>query len=261
MKVEDGFKLDGKVAVVTGASRGIGKEIAMTYAEAGAKVVLVSRDQEALNSVAQEIQDNDGIALPVATHVGKSEDITNLVSKIENEFGGVDILVNNAGTNPHFGPILTADEGMWLKTLDTNLIAYFRMVKALVPLMLKRGGGSIINMSSSAGKRAQPGMGVYCVSKAGVLMLTEVLASELGNQKIRVNALAPGFIKTKFSKALWSNEAINNKIVKATPLNRIAETNEVAGIALYLASDASSFTTGSTFVIDGGLLASSGISL
>jgi NAD(P)-dependent dehydrogenase (short-subunit alcohol dehydrogenase family) len=164
----------------------------------------------------------------------------------------VDILVNNAATNPHFGPILTAEESHWEKILDINVKGYFRMVKACVPAMQKRGGGKIINVASIAGRVPLPGMGVYSVSKAAVLMLTEALAVELAPLNIQVNAIAPGLVKTRFSAALWKNPQIYEAVTKAIPQRRMAEPEDIAGIALYLASPASSFTTGATIVVDGG---------
>jgi len=255
------FDLQEKVAIITGASRGIGKAIALEYVASGAKVVLVSRAQETLDEVKQEIEELGGEALAIATHMGELDQIEKMVNQVIETYGKIDIIVNNAGTNPHFGPILTAEESHWEKTFDINVMGYFRLVKAVAPHMINNGGGKIINMSSVAGKRPQPGMGVYCVSKAGVIMLTETLAVELAGKNIQVNCIAPGFIKTKFSKVLWTTEHINKAITGVTPLGRIASPEEVTGIAVYLASDASSFTTGSTFVVDGGLLVNAGIDL
>ena len=246
------FDLTGKVALITGGSRGIGQAIAETYAAAGAKVVLSSRKQEGLDAVATIIRENGGDALPIAAHTGSDEAINAVVEQATAEYGGIDIVVNNAATNPHFGPIVTAEDSHWDKILDVNVKGYFRTVKACVPSMKARGGGKVINIASIAGLEPQPSMGIYCVSKAAVLMMTEVLAAELAADNIQVNAIAPGFIKTKFSSALWQNEQIYNSIVQAVPQKRMAETHELTGIALYLASEASSFTTGSTFLIDGG---------
>ena len=249
------FDLTGKVAIVTGASRGIGYEIAKAFAGAGAKVVLASRKEPELDAAAFRIvRETGGELLVAATHTGDSEAVNALVANTISIFGGVDILVNNAATNPHFGPIMTAEESHWAKIIDVNVVGYFRMVKACVPSMAARGGGSVINMASVAGKTPLENMGVYCVSKAAVLMLTEVLAGELAAQQIRVNAVAPGFVKTKFSAALWQSQQIYDAVVQAIPQRRMAEPSELAGIALYLASDASSFTTGATFVVDGGQL-------
>ena len=168
-------------------------------------------------------------------------------------------MVNNAATNPHFGPILTAEESHWDKILDVNVKGYFRVAKACAASMQARGGGKIINIASVAGKTPQPGMGIYCISKSAVLMMTEVLAVELAEANIQVNAIAPGFIKTKFSAAIWSNPQINDAVMKVIPQQRMAEPSELTGIALYLASGTSSFTTGATFLIDGGQNVSSGV--
>ncbi|MCH8126971.1 glucose 1-dehydrogenase [candidate division KSB1 bacterium] len=248
------FDLTGKVALVTGASRGIGEAIASTYAAAGAKVVITSRKQENLDVVADKIRSDGGNVLAIAAHTGDSAAIQELMKRVNEEFGGVDILVNNAATNPHFGPILTSEETAWDKTFDINLKGYFRMAKACVESMKNRGGGKIINMSSVAGKKPQPGMGVYCLTKAAVIMLTEILAVELASDNIQVNAIAPGFIKTRFSQAIWDNEKFSEQVTKSIPQKRFATVEELLGIALYLASDASSYTTGSTFVVDGGML-------
>ena len=246
------FDLTGKVAIVTGASRGIGAAIAVALAEAGASVVVSSRKQESVEAVARQIRSSGGEALAVAAHTGDAAAVEALVHAASEAYGGVDILVNNAATNPHFGPVLTAVESHWDKTFDVNVKGYLRMVKACVPSMQARGGGKVINMASIAGKIPQPGMGVYCVSKAGVIMLAEVLAAELAPFNIQVNAIAPGFVKTKFSAAIWSNEAMNAAVLAGIPQQRMAEPEEIAGIALYLASPASSFTTGATILVDGG---------
>lgn len=253
------FDLTGKVALITGASRGIGQAIAEAYAAAGARVVLASRKQDGLDEVADIIRGKGGEALPIAAHTGSDEAVQALVAQATAAYGGIDIVVNNAATNPHFGPLLTAVESHWDKILDVNVKGYFRVAKACAASMEARGGGKIINMASIAGKKPQPGMGIYCVSKAAVLMLTEVLAVELAEANIQVNAIAPGFIKTQFSQAIWANEAINEMVMKTIPQRRMAEPEELTGIALYLASEASSFTTGTTFLIDGGQFVSSGI--
>ncbi len=248
------FLLQDKVALITGASRGIGQAIAETFASVGAKVVLASRKQTGLDQVAEGIIASGGTALPLACHTGDNEAVAELVQKSISAFGGIDIVVNNAATNPHFGPILTADEGQWAKILDTNLIGYFRMAKACIESMRSRGGGKIINVASVAGMTPLPGMGVYCVSKAGVLMLTEVLAAELAQENIQVNAIAPGFVKTRFSTAIWDNPQIYQAALRAIPQNRFAEPHEITGAALFLASNESSYITGETIVVDGGQL-------
>jgi NAD(P)-dependent dehydrogenase (short-subunit alcohol dehydrogenase family) len=255
----DDLDLSGRVALVTGASRGIGRAIAEAYATAGASVVLSSRTQEDLEAVAEAIEARGGTALPVAAHTGQLDTIDALVEATHDAFGGVDILVNNAATNPHFGPILSADESHFTKTFDTNVTGYWRMARACVPTMKERGGGKVINLASVAGEKPMPGMGVYSVSKAGVLMLTEVLASELAVINVQVNAIVPGFVKTEFSKAIWDNDALRDAVLAQTPQRRMAAPDELTGLALYLASAASDFVTGSTFRIDGGLLVGSAV--
>lgn len=257
--MQPNFDLIGRVALITGASRGIGQTIAETYAAAGAKVVLASRKQSSLDEVAASIRASGGEALPIAAHTGSDEAVAELVARASEAYGGIDIVVNNAATNPHFGPILTADDSHWQKIMDVNVMGYFRVAKACAASMKARGGGKIINIASVAGKTPAPGMGIYCVSKAAVLMLTEVLAVELAADNIQVNAIAPGFIKTRFSQAIWDNPQLNEAVVRSIPQKRMAEVEELAGVVLYLASPASSFMTGSTLVIDGGQLVSNAI--
>jgi NAD(P)-dependent dehydrogenase (short-subunit alcohol dehydrogenase family) len=246
------FDLSGKIALVTGASRGIGLAIAQALAAAGARVAISSRVQANLEGAAEQIRAKGGQALAVAAHTGDVQAVQQLVARVLDEWGGVDILVNNAGTNPHFGPLLTADDGQWQKILQVNLLGYVRTIKACVEIMTQRGGGKIINNASVAGLEAHAGLGLYGVSKAGVLMLTKVLALELAHANIQVNAIAPGLIKTRFSRALWDTPEIYQALLKRIPQGRFAAPEEVAGLAVYLASPASSFTTGSVFVVDGG---------
>ena len=254
------FDLTGKVAIVTGGSRGIGLAAATTMCAAGAAVVIASRKPEPLELAAAQIREQTGgRALAVPAHTGDDEAVNRVVERAIAEFGGVDILVNNAATNPHFGPILSSDDSHWDKTWDVNVKGYFRMARACVAPMRERGGGRIINIASVAGRRVQPGMGVYCVSKAAVVMLSQVLAVELAEATINVNALTPGFVKTKFSSAIWGNEAIGKAVLKSIPQQRMAEPEEIASLISFLASPASSFVTGSIIDIDGGQLAASGI--
>ncbi len=252
MNKSPSFDLTDKVALITGASRGIGLAFAEAFAAAGAKVVLVSRKQAPLDEAAAQIREHGGEVLPIAAHTGSEDAINALIEKVTAVYGGVDIAVNNAATNPHFGPMLTASESQWDKILDVNVKGYLRVVKACVPSMKKRGGGKVINVASVAGLTPGPGMGVYSVSKAAVLMMTEVLAVELAADNIQVNAIAPGFVKTQFSAAIWNNPQLNDMVTKTIPQRRMATPDELTGIALYLASGASSYTTGATFVIDGG---------
>lgn len=255
------FDLSGKVALVTGASRGIGESIARTYAKAGAKVVLCSRKQPPLDEVAASIKSDGGEALAVAGHTGDSEAVAAVVKRAVETYGGIDIVVNNAATNPHFGPMMAADESHWDKTLDVNVKGYFRVAKACLETLKARGGGRLINIASIAGTTPQPGMGVYCVSKAAVIMLSKQLAVELAGDKITCNVIAPGFVQTRFSSAIWANEGINAKVLENIPLGRMAEPDEIAALALYLASDQSAFMTGSVLLCDGGQRVSPGIKI
>lgn len=254
-----GSSLEGKVAVITGASRGIGRATALQFAQAGAKVVISSRKLENVKSVAAEIQASGGEVLAAQAHVGRTEEVDALVARTLEAFGRVDIAVNNAATNPHFGPVLMADEGLWDKILDTNAKGVFRVCKAVVPHMEARGSGKIINISSIAGLRPSPGMGLYSISKSAILALTKVLAVELGPANIQVNAIAPGVIKTRFSRLLWQTPGIAGPILGNLPLGRFGEPKEVAELALYLASSAADYVTGAVFVVDGGLNLASGM--
>jgi NAD(P)-dependent dehydrogenase (short-subunit alcohol dehydrogenase family) len=247
------FSLEGKVAVITGASRGIGRAIALQFAQAGARVVVSSRKLEGVQAVAAEILSTGGEALAVRAHVGQSGDIQALVQETLDTYGRLDITVNNAATNPHFGPLLTADEGQWDKILDTNAKGVFRLCKAVVPHMEAQGGGKILNMASIAGLRPSPGMGIYGISKAAIIMLTKILAFELGPANIQVNAIAPGVIKTRFSQLLWQTPQFAEPILAQLPLGRFGEPQDVAGLALYLASPASDYVTGGVFLVDGGM--------
>ena len=246
------FDLTGKVAIISGASRGIGEAIAITYAQAGAAVVLTSRKLENVGPVAERIKAAGGQALALAAHAGQQAEAEAVVAQAVTTFGRLDIVVNNAGTNPHFGPLLTAESSHWDKIFEVNVKGYFFLIKAAAPVMRRQGSGKIINIASVAGINPGPMMGVYSTSKAAVIMLTKALAAELGPENIQVNALAPGFIRTKFSAALWGNPSLKQMLEKATPQRRIAPVDELTGAALYLASDASSFTTGSVLVVDGG---------
>lgn len=244
------FSLKDKVAIVTGASKGIGAAIASIYAAAGAKVVVSSRKQEAVDEVAEQINASGFEALGVACNTGNMEDIGNLVDQTLESFGKIDIIVNNAATNPVFGPVLNTELSAFDKIMDVNLKGPFELVKLCVPHIEK--GGSIINVSSVGGISPEANLGIYSVSKAALISLTKVLAKELGSQGIRANVICPGLIKTKFSEALWSNEEMTEKFVKHLPLKRIGESDEITGLALFLASEASSYCTGGVYTADGG---------
>jgi NAD(P)-dependent dehydrogenase (short-subunit alcohol dehydrogenase family) len=248
------FDLTGKVAIVSGGSRGIGEAIARAFVAAGAKVTITSRKLENVLAVADSINaDYPGRCLAIGAHAGRQADAAAAVAETVDHFGRINIAVNNAGTNPHFGPLLTASESQWDKILEVNVKGYFWLCQAAAAQMQRQGGGGkIINVASIAGLEPAAMMGVYSVSKAAVLMLTQALATELGPDNIQVNAIAPGFIRTRFSAALWDNPAVYQGLVDRTPAGRMADPAELTGIALYLASEASSFTTGGVFVVDGG---------
>lgn len=246
--------LEGRVAIVTGASRGIGEAIAKAFATHGARVMLAARKLEGLEAVAESIRSEGGEASAMACHMGKDEDTKALVRATIERFGKVDVLVNNAATNPHFGPLLTADEGAWAKTFEVNLQGSFRLAREVASHLIERNaGGSIINVASVAGLASAPLQGIYGMTKAALVSMTRTLAFELGPSGIRVNAIAPGLVETRFAGALVSNPEIVERIVSRTPLGRYAKPSEIAGGALYLASDAASFVTGHTLVIDGGM--------
>ena len=251
------FDLSGRVAIVTGASRGIGRAIAEQYARAGARVVLSSRRQDALDEAAREIRAAGGEALGIAAHSGDKEALKALAQATVERFGRLDILVNNAATNPHFGTLLEADDSYWRKTIDVNLMGNVWLTQAAVKRMRAGGGGKIINVASIVGLNPGRYQGIYSITKAGVISLTKSLAVELGPDNIQVNAIAPGLVKTKFAQALWGNEDMLAQVLARTPAGRIGQPEDMAGIALFLASTASDYTTGAVFVLDGGISANS----
>ncbi len=249
-----GRSLEGKVAIITGASRGIGEAIALGYAAAGARVVVASRKIEGVTAVAEQVQAQGGEALAVACHTGKPEQIEALISAAIERFGKIDVLVNNAATNPYFGPMLDADDGAYHKTFEVNLKGYFDTARAVARHLGSRSAqGAIVNVASVVALGAAPLQGVYAMTKAGVISMTQTLAYELGPVGVRVNAIAPGLIRTRFAGALIDNAEIHDRVVSRTPLGRLGNPEEIVGGAVFLASDASSFVTGQTLVIDGGL--------
>jgi len=251
----DRFSLTGKRAIVTGASRGIGRAIAVAFAEAGADVALVSRKLESLQGVAEEIADRTPQrALPIACHIGRAPDVDRMVDQVLAEWGSIDVLVNNAGTNPVMGPLTEMDRIVWDKIMDVNLKGpYLASVRVARAMMERGGGGAIINISSAASLDPAPMLGAYSISKAALNHLTRVLAKECGHANIRVNAIAPGLIETHFAAALIENPAIHQSVVRQTPLGRHGQPDEIVGAALFLASAASGFMTGQVVVVDGGV--------
>jgi dehydrogenase/reductase SDR family member 4 len=250
------ISLQGKVALVTGGGRGIGKSITRRLAEAGAGVVIASRKMENLQAAAQEFASLPGRVVPIACHVGRVDQLENLVRETENQLGPVDILVNNSATNIGQGPALDVTDEMLDKMIEINIKAALRLVRLTVPKMIARGkGGSIINIASIAGLQPQPGSLLYTFTKAGLLMLTRSWAREFGPHGIRVNAIAPGLVQTDFSEFLWKNDAHRNEMIGQQALPRLGQPQEIGYAALYLASDEASFLTGHVLVIDGGATA------
>ena len=251
-----GLSLEGKLAIVTGGRRGIGRAIALAMAEAGADVALCDRvtDDGELAAVAEEIQRLGRRALAVKADITRKADVDNLVQMVTGEFGAIDILVNNVAMNI-MAPLLELGEDGWDKVINTDLKGYYLCCQAAGRKMVDRKGGRIINIASTAAMKAAPGMGAYCIAKAGVVMLTRVLALELAQYNIQVNAIAPYMVRTKFSQPLWSDARTLEQIEAEIPLGRLAETKDVIGAVLFLASDASGYITGHTIVVDGGLSA------
>lgn len=248
------FDLNGKVAIVTGASKGIGASIARGLAEFGARVVVSSRKQDAVDAVVEKLRAEGLEATGIACHVGNPEQLRALVDQTVNIYGGVDILVNNAAINPVFGPLAEAGAEVFDKIMDVNVKACLLLANLCYPHMKQRGGGSVINIASVEGMKPTPGLGLYSVSKAALIMLTQSQAREWGPAGIRANVICPGLIQTKFSAALWQNEKMLQKFTGNIPLNRIAQPEEMAGLAVFLATDAASYCTGSVFTADGGYM-------
>lgn len=247
------FDLTGKIALVTGASRGIGEAIAVLLAEQGAHVIVSSRKLDGCQQVADQITANGGSAEALACHVGSMEQIEEAFAVIRSKYGRLDILINNAATNPYFGHILDTDLGAYSKTVDVNIRGYFFMSVEAGKLMRDNGGGSIVNTASINALQPGPMQGIYSITKAAVVNMTKAFAKECGGLGIRVNALLPGLTKTQFAGALFSNQDIYQTAISTIPMKRHAEPHEMAGTVLYLVSDASSYTNGECIVVDGGL--------
>jgi NAD(P)-dependent dehydrogenase (short-subunit alcohol dehydrogenase family) len=245
--------LNDKVIVITGASRGIGEAIARACVDAGGRVVLASRRQGDLDRVAASLGDK---AIAVACHTGKPDEVDALMTRAVAHFGKVDGYVNNAATNPYFGPLVDTPDAAIEKTLEVNLRGYLYGARAFVRhARTREGGGSLVNVASVNGLRAAPMQGIYGASKAAVISMTQTLAFELGGSQIRVNAIAPGLVETRFAASIVQNPMLRDHVIKRTPLARHAQPGEIAGAAVYLLSDAASYTTGSVMVVDGGMTA------
>lgn len=246
------FNLSNKVALITGASKGIGEAIATVLAQHGARVVINSRKQEDLDKVAESIRTAGGDCIGIAAHAGEAAGLKKLVEATVQRYGGLDIVVNNAASNPVFGPVIQNEDWAFDKIMSVNVKAPLELSKLAYPIMKQRGGGSIINISSIASDTPDPGLGLYSVSKAALNMLTKVTAKEWAPDNVRVNAICPGLIKTKFSQALWQDENILKRFMKMVPMGRMGTVDEIAGLALFLASDASGYCTGGIYMADGG---------
>jgi NAD(P)-dependent dehydrogenase (short-subunit alcohol dehydrogenase family) len=249
------FSLAGKVAVITGSSRGIGKAIAERMAEQGAKVVISSRKADACAAVAAEINGarGAGTAITIPANISRKEELRNLVDESNRQLGRIDVLVCNAASNPYYGPLAGIEDDQFRKILENNVIANHWLISFAVPQMIERKEGAIIIISSIGGLRGSPVIGAYNVSKAADFQLARNLAVEYGKHNVRVNCIAPGLIKTDFARALWENPETLKRATSGAPLGRIGEPDEIAGAAIFLASKAGSFVTGQAIVVDGGV--------
>jgi NAD(P)-dependent dehydrogenase (short-subunit alcohol dehydrogenase family) len=249
------FSLEGQVAIITGSSRGIGRAIALRMAEHGAKVVVSSRKVAACEEVVKTIHDKYGKdrAIAIAANISSKDDLANLVAETERHWGQVNVLVCNAASNPYYGPQAGIADEQFRKILDNNIVANHWLINLVAPKMIQRKAGSIIIVSSIGGLRGSSVIGAYCISKAADMQLARNLAVEYGPHNVRVNCIAPGLIKTDFARALWEDEAMLKERMVTTPLRRIGEPDEIAGAAVFLASQAGSYVTGQSLVVDGGV--------
>lgn len=254
-EVQRMFQLDGKIALITGASRGIGEAVAKTLAAHGAEVILTSRRLDDLERVAAAIAATGGRATAIACHIGEMTQIEDLFAQVRARFAKLDILVNNAATNPFFGEVLNADERAWDKTCSVNLKGYFFMSQYAARMMKEQGGGAIVNVASVNGIKPAPFQGIYSITKAGVIAMTKSFAKELAGFNIRVNALLPGITDTKFSAVMVQNAEFMQAVLPMIPMGRVGQPAEMAGAVLYLVSDAAAYTTGACIIADGGMLA------
>jgi NAD(P)-dependent dehydrogenase (short-subunit alcohol dehydrogenase family) len=252
MAVSSLFDLQGKVAVITGSSRGIGRAIAERMAEHGAKVVVTSRKLDACEEVVAAIRAQGGEAFAHACNISRKEELQGLVDTAIQRWGGIDVLVCNAAVNPYFGPSINMPDDAYDKVMNSNVRSNFWLCNMVLPQMAQRGGGSVIIVSSIAGLLGSPTLGVYGLSKAADMALARNLCVEWGPNNIRANCIAPGLVRTDFAKALWENKETYAKTVSVYPLRRIGEPDEIAGAAVFLAGPSGSFMTGQTIVIDGG---------
>ena len=249
------FNLEGQVAIITGSSRGIGRAIAERMAEHGARVVISSRKADACAEVVEAINAKHGAgrAMAVAANISSKEDLEHLVAETNRQFGRIDVLVCNAASNPYYGPQAGIADAQFRKILDNNIVANHWLIAMVAPQMTAQKSGSIIIVSSIGGLRGSSVIGAYCISKAADMQLARNLAVEYGPHNVRVNCIAPGLIKTDFARALWEDEAMLTQRMRTTPLRRIGEPDEIAGTAVFLASQAGSYVTGQSIVVDGGV--------
>ena len=248
------FDLSGRVALITGSSKGIGRSIAENMAQAGAKVVISSRNEENCAQVAEGIRESGGIAISIAANVRKKEDLQNLVDETRKQLGPIDILVCNAAANPYYGPLENITDDAYHKTLDTNVLSILWLCRMVKEDLVQSQSGRVIIISSIGAVKATPNLGAYAISKAADVQMVKTLAVEWGADRICVNAILPGLVKTDFARALWDNPETEKRIAAQFPLGRLGEPNDIGPAAVFLASQASSWMTGQTIVIDGGSL-------